>query len=70
MGSFCFIPVITISIDRGKYGWGRGVRDYEKIVEEAKASALPYENWERLPGETGAAFAAFCAFRDYGPRHS
>jgi hypothetical protein len=27
------------------------VRDYEKIAEEAKASALPYENWERLPGE-------------------
>jgi len=45
---------------------GRRVRDYEKIIEEAKASHLPYESWERLPGETGAAFAAFCAYRDYG----
>ena len=42
------------------------MRDYEKIIEEAKASHLPYESWERLPGETGAAFAAFCAYRDYG----
>ena len=51
MGSFCFIPVITTSIDRRKYGWGRRVRDYEKIIEEAKASTLPYESWERLLGE-------------------
>jgi arginine utilization protein RocB len=27
---------------------------------------LPFESWERLPGETGGAFAAFCAFRDLG----
>jgi hypothetical protein len=25
------------------------------------------ESWERLAGESGAAYAAFCAFRDYGP---
>jgi hypothetical protein len=31
---------------------------------------LPFESWERLPGETGAAFAAFCAFRDYGPERN
>ena len=46
------------------------MRDYEKIVEEAKVSVLPYESWERLPGETGVAYAAFCAFHDYGPERN
>jgi hypothetical protein len=27
---------------------------------------MPFESWERLPGESGAAYAAFCAFRDFG----
>ena len=40
--------------------------DIDKAIEEAKADSLPFESWERLPGETGAAFAAFCAFRDCG----
>ena len=40
--------------------------DFEKTIEDAKTAALPFESWERLPGETGAAFAAFCAFRDFG----
>jgi hypothetical protein len=40
--------------------------DFDKVIEEAKADMLPFESWERLPGETGAAFAAFCAFRDLG----
>jgi hypothetical protein len=40
--------------------------DIEKIIGEAKAELLPFESWERIPGETGAAFAAFCAFRDLG----
>jgi hypothetical protein len=40
--------------------------DFDKAIEEAKALNLPYESWERLPGETGAAFSAFCAFRDCG----
>ena len=40
--------------------------DFDKAIEEAKAAMLPYESWERLPGETGGAYAAFCAFRDYG----
>ena len=40
--------------------------DFEKVIEEARSQILPYESWERLPGETSAAFAAFCAFRDYG----
>lgn len=44
--------------------------DIEKIIEEAKAGLLPYESWERLPGETGAAFAAFCSYRDYGPERN
>jgi thymidylate synthase len=40
--------------------------DFDKAIEEAKAEILPYESWEQLPGETGAAYAAFCAFRDFG----
>ena len=40
--------------------------DFDKAIEEAKAELLPFESWERLPGETGAAFAAFCIYRDYG----
>jgi hypothetical protein len=40
--------------------------DIDKIIDEAKSSLLPFESWERLPGESGAAYAAFCAFRDYG----
>jgi hypothetical protein len=41
--------------------------DFEKAIEEAKAGALPYESWERLAGETGTAYAAFCCYRDIGP---
>jgi hypothetical protein len=40
--------------------------DIEKTIEEAKAVVLPFESWERLSGESGAAFAAFCVFRDFG----
>ena len=35
---------------QGKGGRGRGVRDYEKIIEEAKASILPYELGEAAGG--------------------
>jgi hypothetical protein len=42
------------------------MRDFEKIIEEARAAMLPFESWERLPGESAAAYAAFCAYRDYG----
>ena len=44
--------------------------DIEKAVEEAKAAMLPFESWERLPGESSLAFAAFCAFRDFGPERN
>jgi hypothetical protein len=27
---------------------------------------LPFESWERIKGETGLAYSAFCAFRDCG----
>jgi hypothetical protein len=40
--------------------------DFEKVIDEAKASMLPYESWEKLNGESSLAFAAFCAFRDLG----
>jgi len=41
--------------------------DYDKVIDEARAAVLPFESWERLPGETSKAFAAFCSFRDCGP---
>jgi hypothetical protein len=44
--------------------------DIEKTIEEAKAAALPFESWERLAGEPGAAYAAFCSYRDYGPERN
>jgi len=40
--------------------------DIDKAIEEARAEVLPFESWERLAGETGAAFSAFCVFRDLG----
>ena len=42
----------------------------DRAIEEAKAAVLPFESWERLAGESSAAFAAFCAFRDYGPERN
>jgi hypothetical protein len=40
--------------------------DFNKAIEQAKEAVLPFESWERLRGETSFAFAAFCAFRDFG----
>ena len=40
--------------------------DIDKTIEEAKADSMPFESWEQLPEEKGAAFGAFCAFRDLG----
>ena len=42
------------------------MNDFDKAIEEAKADMLPFESWERLQGESGAAYAAFCTFRDFG----
>ena len=44
--------------------------DFDKTIEEAKAEVLPYESWERLQGESGTAYTAFCSFRDYGPERN
>jgi hypothetical protein len=41
--------------------------DIDSIIDEAKSCLLPFESRERLAGESGAAYAAFCAYRDYGP---
>jgi hypothetical protein len=41
--------------------------EIDRAIAEAKAAVLPFESWERLTGESGAAYAAFCVFRDYGP---
>ena len=43
---------------------------FDKAIEEAKADMLPFESWERLAGESSSAFAAFCAFRDFGPERN
>jgi hypothetical protein len=40
--------------------------DTDNVIEQAKADMLPFESWERLQGESSSAFAAFCAFRDFG----
>jgi hypothetical protein len=40
--------------------------DYDTVIEQAKAEVLPFESWERLQGESSPAFAAFCAYRDFG----
>jgi hypothetical protein len=40
--------------------------DMDRAIEEARAAVMPFESWERLPGETGLAYAAFLAFRDLG----
>jgi hypothetical protein len=42
------------------------MRDIDETIEQTKAELLPYESWERLAGESGMAYAAFCKYRDYG----
>jgi hypothetical protein len=42
------------------------MNDFNKAIEEARAEILPYESWERIAGESSAAFAAFCTYRDFG----
>ena len=44
--------------------------DFGKVIEQAKAEVLPFECWERLPGETGAAYGAFSRYRDFGPERN
>jgi hypothetical protein len=48
----------------------RKMPDIDKIIDETKSSLLPFASWEKLPGESGAAYAAFCAYRDFGPERS
>jgi hypothetical protein len=44
--------------------------DMDKAIEEARVAVMPFESWEQLPGESALAYAAFCAFRDYGPERN
>jgi hypothetical protein len=40
--------------------------EIDRAINDAKAAVMPFESWERLPGKTGLAYAAFLAFRDLG----
>jgi hypothetical protein len=44
--------------------------DMEKTIAEVKAEILPFESWGRISGESGAAYAAFCVYRDFGPERN
>jgi hypothetical protein len=44
--------------------------DTGKAIEKAKGMVMPFESWERLPGESGPAYAAFRAFRELGPERN
>jgi hypothetical protein len=46
------------------------MKDIDKVIEEAKAELLPFASWEKLPGESGAAYGAFCVYRDFGPERN
>jgi hypothetical protein len=48
----------------------RKMPDIDRVIDEAKSCLLPFESWERLSGESGAAYAAFCAYRDFGPERN
>jgi hypothetical protein len=40
------------------------------LYGEIQKELMPFESWERLAGESGAAYAAFCVYRDYGPERN
>jgi hypothetical protein len=46
------------------------MNELSDVYEEIKKEVRPFESWERLPGESALAYAAFCAFRDYGPERN
>jgi hypothetical protein len=49
---------------------GRKMPDIDKTIDEVKSCLLPFESWERLAGESSAAYAAFRTYRDYGPERN
>jgi hypothetical protein len=42
----------------------------DEIYDGITERLLPFESWERVKGESGAAYAAFCVFRDLGPERN
>jgi hypothetical protein len=46
------------------------ISSLDKTIEAVRADIMPFESWEKLTGESTAAFAAFCAYRDYGPERN
>jgi hypothetical protein len=59
----------AIEESRRPPAWTAGGKmpDIDKVIDEAKSCLLLFVSWEKLPGESGAAYTAFCAYRDYGP---
>jgi hypothetical protein len=47
-----------------------GMNETKDLFEEIKGELLPFESWERLPGETSGAYAAFSEYRDFGPERN
>jgi hypothetical protein len=44
--------------------------DINKVIEQVKAEIPPFESWVKLTGESSMAYAAFIAYRDYGPERN
>jgi hypothetical protein len=44
--------------------------EYGAVYDAVRAGMLPFECWEKLAGESAAAYAAFCVFRDFGPERN
>jgi hypothetical protein len=42
------------------------MNEINRAIQEAKEAVMPFQSWERLPGESAKAYAAFCVFRDFG----
>ena len=49
---------------------GGGAKSMDSVMDEAFRDLMPFESWEKIPGESPQAFAAFCAFRDFGPERN